>query len=178
MRVLGIDPGSAATGFGGVDHLQGRTHHVAHGTLRPPKNAATAERLAFLHSSLCEVVEAHRPEVAAVERVFVARNPRSALVLGQARGAVLAALGAGGVPVCEYAARAVKASLVGTGAATKQQVQAMVTQLLGLSREPAQDAADALAIAICHSSAGRLAELGVSRRSGRRSLRAVARRFS
>ena len=178
MRVLGIDPGSVATGFGIVERADGETRHVAHGTLRPPTAGSTAERLAYIHRELGEILELHSPDIAAVERVFVSRNPRSALVLGQARGAALASLGGAGVPVREYSAREVKQSVVGTGGADKSQVQAMVMRLLGLSAEPQSDAADALAVALCHASAGRLVDLGLKVRSRRRSLRAVARRFT
>ena len=99
MRILGIDPGSTATGFGVVERSGGRLVHVAHGTLRPPRGAPLAPRLAHLHGAIREVVAEYRPDVAVVEQVFVAASPRSALVLGQARGAVLAAVGAAGLAV-------------------------------------------------------------------------------
>jgi crossover junction endodeoxyribonuclease RuvC len=177
MRILGIDPGSTATGFGLIERVEGKLIHIAHGTLKPPRTAELSERLAFLHRGIVDVIERHRPQVAAVEQVFVARNPNSAVVLGQARGAALAAIGAAGLRVCEYAPRAVKKSVVGTGAAAKSQVQAMVTRTCALAREPNTDAADALAIAICHATAGRLEAIGAGRGKSRRSLRSIARQL-
>jgi crossover junction endodeoxyribonuclease RuvC len=175
MRILGIDPGSQATGYGVVEQAlvgaAGRgLAHVAHGTLRAPRGAAMSGRLALLHAGVLEVIRAHSPDVAVVERVFVAASPRSALVLGQARGVALAALGALGVPVLELDTREVKQAVVGTGAASKVQVQAMVVRLLGLEARPAPDAADALAAAICHAHRGRLGTLipsGAIRRRAR-----------
>lgn len=165
MRILGIDPGSNATGYGVVDQSSGKLTHVAHGILRPPKDADTAQRLAFIHRGITSVIEEFRPEGCSIERVFVGNNVRSALVLGQARGVAMAAMGASGLPVAEVSAREVKKAIVGTGAATKAQVQAMVKRLLELEKVPPTDAADALAIAICQAHAGKLAGLGV--RSGR-----------
>ena len=104
MRVLGIDPGSSATGFGLIERKAGVMQHLRHGVLRPPRGVALAERLNFLHRELLAIITREAPEIAVVERVFVATNPRSALVLGQARGAILASLGAAGVPVAELAA--------------------------------------------------------------------------
>lgn len=166
MRILGIDPGSTATGFGIVERREGRLVHVAHGTLRPSKSAPLASRLARLHADVSDVVRAHAPDVVAVEEVFVSASARSALVLGQARGAVLAALAGCGVPVAEYNARSIKQAVSGSGSADKKQVQRMVGRLLELDRLPGSDAADALAAAICHANSGRLAALG-SRPRGR-----------
>ncbi len=164
MRIIGIDPGSLATGFGIVESAEGRLRHVAHGTLKPPRSASLSERLAFLYAGLAEIVACHSPDVAVVERVFLAANARSALVLGHARGVALAALGAQGLPVHELAAREVKQAVVGTGRATKAQVQTMVTRLLALDSVPNTDAADALAGAICHAHAGPLKALGAGAR--------------
>lgn len=178
MRILGIDPSSVATGFGLIDRADGALRHVAHGVLRPPRAAPLPERLAFLQRGLAEVIVTHRPDLGVVERVFVARSPRSALVLGQARGIALAALGLAGLPVHEVAPRQVKQAVVGEGGAEKRQVQLMVSRLLGLERAPATDAADALAAAICQAHAGRWAALGpLSRRGrGRSASRFVVRR--
>ncbi len=166
MRILGIDPGSVVTGWGVVHHGEGSALHVAHGVLRPERGGAMPDRLAFIHAGLVEVIREHVPEIAVVERVFVAANPRSALVLGQARGVALAALGAAGIVVEEVAAREVKQALVGSGAASKQQIQRMVMELLSLEEKPPVDAADALAAAICAAHRNKLAALGVKRRSG------------
>jgi crossover junction endodeoxyribonuclease RuvC len=167
-RILGIDPGSQATGYGVVEHRDGKLVHVAHGTLRASRDASPERRLADLHRCLLEVIEHHRPELASVEQVFVARGARSALVLGQARGVALAAIGAAGLAVHEYAPARIKQSVTGNGRASKLQVQRVVKRLLSLERAPAADAADALAAALCHAQAGRLERLGVRTRSRRR----------
>jgi len=168
MRILGIDPGSNATGYGVVERVAGRIVHVSHGTIRPPAKQSLAARLAAIQRELHAAVEAQRPDRAVVESVFVARNVNSALVLGQARGAVLATLGSHGIPVDELAARQIKKAVTGAGGADKAHVQAMVARLLELSRPPARDAADALAAAICRAQMGRLAELDLRPRSRRR----------
>jgi crossover junction endodeoxyribonuclease RuvC len=168
MRILGIDPGSSVTGYGVVERRAGRLVHVAHGTLRPPRNVPLAFRLDYLYRAVAEVIARHAPDSAAVEQVFVAASPRSALVLGQARGAILAAVAAGGLPVSEYAPARIKRSVTGNGRANKQQVKLMVRRLLALDRLPVSDSADALAAAISHANAGRLDSLGVARGSGRR----------
>jgi crossover junction endodeoxyribonuclease RuvC len=159
MRVLGIDPGSNVTGFGVVERRGASVVHVAHGTLRTPCGAPLASRLAALHAGLAQAIAAHRPDVAAVERIFAGRSARSALVLGHARGVALATAAAEGLPVHEYGASEIKQAVAGSGAAEKRQVQAMVTRLLGLAVAPALDAADALAAALCHAHRGRLAAL-------------------
>lgn len=172
MRVLGIDPGSLATGYGLVERHGQRVVHVAHGTLRPPRGAGLPERLAHLHAALAREIERYRPDVAAVERVFAGRSLHSALVLGQARGVALAAAAAAGIPVLEYAPGEIKQAVAGTGAAEKRQVQAMVRRLLELAESPASDAADALAAALCHAHRGPLAALAAA--FGRRSARPAA----
>ena len=172
LRVLGVDPGSNATGFGVVECAGSRLVHVAHGTLRPGRSGGLAGRLHHLHQALGEVIAQHRPDVASVEQVFVAASPRAALVLGQARGAVLAALGEAGLVISEYAPAQIKRAVTGNGRAAKPQVQRMVRSLLALSSTPAADASDALATAICCAHMGRLASLGVTTRSRRRAHRA------
>jgi len=187
MRVLGIDPGSAATGWGLVERVGGAVRHVDHGTLRPRRADGLAPRLAALLAGLGGVLERHRPDVVVVERVFVAASARSALVLGQARGVALARVGSAGLPVREYAASEIKQAVTGSGAATKAEVQAMVARLLDLAAPPPRDAADALAAALCHAHAGRLGELaaglasrgtraGRGRRRGRGGAGLVVRR--
>jgi crossover junction endodeoxyribonuclease RuvC len=159
MRILGLDPGSIATGYGLVERRGGQVVHVAHGTLRPPRAGALPDRLAFLHREIARVVAEHRPEFAAVERIFAGRSVRAALVLGQARGVALAAIAACGIPISELSPQQVKLAVTGSGAAEKTQVQAMVRRLLALSTAPPRDAADALAIALGCAHAGRLAAL-------------------
>ena len=165
--MLGVDPGSKATGFGVIERVGSKLEHVAHGTLRPKAGSLHA-RLAELHALISEVVSRYEPDVASVEQVFVSASPRSALILGQARGAALAALGGLGVRVEEYAPTAIKQSVTGSGRAPKRQVQQMVGRLLELERKPAQDASDALAAAICHAHSGRLAGLSSGRSQGSR----------
>ena len=151
LRILGLDPGSRVTGYGVVERCGGEVRHVAHGTLRPPRDGSAPGRLAQLHERVAEIVAQHGPDLAVVEQVHVGRNVRSALVLGQARGAMLAALGAAGLSVEEYTPGEIKRAVVGTGSADKAQVQQMVRRLLSLTALPAQDAADALAAALCRA---------------------------
>ena len=169
MRILGVDPGSNATGYGVVEYAGGRVIHIAHGVLRSRKGDPLALRLAGIHQGLTAAAVEYEIKLAAVERVFMASNPRSALILGQARGAALAALAGAGLAVTEFSAREVKKGVVGNGAAAKSQVQGMVTRLLDLETAPPRDAADALAVAICQAHSGRLAGAGVRKR--RRGLR-------
>ena len=156
MRILGLDPGSIATGYGLVERRAGHVVHVAHGTLRPPRGGALPDRLAFLHREIARIVAEHRPELAAVERIFAGRSVRAALVLGQARGVALAAIAASGIPISELSPQQVKLAVTGSGAAEKTQVQAMVRRLLALATAPPRDAADALAVALCCAHSGRL----------------------
>jgi crossover junction endodeoxyribonuclease RuvC len=151
MRILGIDPGSRLTGFGIITVLRnGKLSYVASGCVRVPKGTL-AERLKVILDGVDEVIRTHNPEVLAIEKVFVARNPDSALKLGQARGAALCAALQHDLPVSEYTALQIKRAVVGNGHGDKRQVQHMVTALLGLSGSPQADAADALATAICHA---------------------------
>lgn len=156
LRILGVDPGSRATGYGVIERAGSELRHLAHGVLRPPRGGSLAQRLAALAGGLREVLERHGPDVASVEEVFLAAGPRAALVLGQARGALLAVLGGAGVPLVEYAPARIKQSVAGSGRAPKIQVQRMVRRQLALEALPAPDAADALAAALCHAHAGPL----------------------
>lgn len=169
MRILGVDPGSVVTGYGIVERVRGSIVHVAHGAIRPPARASLPERLARIQLELRAAVSEYAPDRAVVESVFVAVNVRSALVLGQARGAILAALGEADLPVDELAAREVKKAVTGMGGADKKQVQTMVARLLELERLPPQDASDALAIALCRAQRNRMPD-GVRLRRSRRSL--------
>lgn len=149
MRVLGIDPGSTITGYGVVEARGAGLCHIASDAVRLPR-AGIDERLLLIFEKIREAVQYHRPDAIAVEKVFIARNARSALTLGQARGAALVACGRLGGPVHEYSALEVKQAVVGRGRADKLQVQHMVRVLLALRETPQADAADALACAICH----------------------------
>ena len=148
--ILGIDPGSRKTGFGIIDVVASKTTYVTSGIIRLPEEELPA-RLKVIFDSVSELIGEYKPELMAVEEVFFARDPRAALKLGQARGAAIVAGGQADLPVAEYSARTVKQAVVGTGSATKDQVQHMVVRLLNLSATPAEDAADALAVAICHA---------------------------
>ena len=154
-RILGIDPGSRVTGFGVLDFVGDKPEYVASGTVRTPEGSFPA-RLKRIFLAVGEIVEHYRPDAVAVESVFMARNAGSALKLGHARSAALCATFAFDVDVFEYAPREIKLAVVGTGAASKEQVQHMVTALLQLDGQPSTDAADALAAAICHGHQRRL----------------------
>ncbi len=154
MRILGIDPGLRLTGFGVIDVAGPRLAYVASGVVRTPPDGGLPERLHVIFESVREIVALHRPTCAAIEKVFVNVNPQSTLLLGQARGAAICALMAGGIAVAEYTALQTKQATVGYGKANKAQVQEMVKRLLRLSGSPTSDAADALACAICHAHAG------------------------
>ena len=149
--ILGIDPGSRATGYGVITKKANQLYYVTCGVIRLGAKYTFNDRLKMIFDGLCEVIEIHKPIVAGVEDVFVAANPRTALKLGHARGvAVLAALH-NGMRVYDYTPRMVKQAVVGYGNADKQQVQQMVRVLLQLSASPSSDAADALAVAMCHA---------------------------
>ncbi|GAB5451111.1 MAG: crossover junction endodeoxyribonuclease RuvC [Halioglobus sp.] len=148
--ILGIDPGSRKTGFGIINHVAGRNEYVTSGIIRLPDDELP-ERLRIIYESVSELVEQYSPQEAAVEQVFMAKSAGSALKLGHARGAAIVACVARNMPVAEYSARQIKQSVVGSGAADKEQVQHMVKVLLSLPAAPAEDAADALAAALCHA---------------------------
>jgi crossover junction endodeoxyribonuclease RuvC len=150
-RFLGLDPGLRATGWGIIDASDNRLHWVADGVVRSDESLSLGERLAQLLRGITEVAATYRPDAAAVEETFVNRNPASTLKLGQARGAVIAALGAAGVMVTEYTPNRVKKTVVGAGHAGKEQVEFMVRRLLPGCLALTPDAADALAVAICHA---------------------------
>jgi len=178
MRILGLDPGLRVTGWGIVEAAPGRLRHVANGSVRPRADGSLAARLAQLDDGLARVIEEFAPRVAAAEETFVNRNPASALKLGHARGVVLLAPARAGLEVHEYAATLVKKSVVGTGHAGKDQIGLMVRVLLPGCAIDGADAADALAVAICHAHhAEAEARLGADRETGDgRGRRAVAGR--
>lgn len=175
--VLGIDPGSRLTGYGIVRHQGSVIRYLGSGCIRTlPTNGddrPLAERLRIIHDGVLELITQYQPTEFAIEQVFMARNPDSALKLGQARGAAIVAAACSNLVVAEYSARQVKQSVVGTGGADKVQVQHMVSQMLKLSAKPQADAADALAIAICHCHTRQslVAMAGAARKTVRRRLR-------
>ena len=167
MRILGIDPGLRTTGFGIIDMHGQRLHYVASGTIGTasrskrndpdntlPDTGDLPARIQLLCEGITEVVQTYRPTVAALEIVFVNVNPQATLLLGQARGACLAALVSQQLPVAEYTALQMKKAVAGHGRAAKSQIQEMVRRLLQLSGLPGTDAADALGLAITHAHAG------------------------
>ena len=148
MIILGLDPSLSCTGWGIIRSQGSRLTHIANGQVKTDAKAPIANRLSHLVTAIEAVIAEHRPTRAACEEVFVNKNPQSTLKLAQARGAVLAACGARGVPVNEHSARLVKKSITGTGAADKVQIQAMLKILLPAAKVAGADAADALAVAI------------------------------
>jgi crossover junction endodeoxyribonuclease RuvC len=151
VRIIGIDPGLRRCGWGIVESEGNALRFVAAGTITPPVAEALPERLRLLHEGLAELIRRHAPDEAAVEETFVSAGARSALQLGQARGVALMTPASLGLPVGEYAANLVKKSVVGAGHADKRQIQMMVKVLLPQADFSGADAADALAIAICHA---------------------------
>ncbi|MGR7921764.1 crossover junction endodeoxyribonuclease RuvC [Zobellella denitrificans] len=147
--ILGIDPGSRITGYGVVRQTGNRMEYLGSGCIRMGDDEL-APRLKKIYDGVSEIILQFRPELFAIEQVFMARNPDSALKLGQARGAAIVAAANAGLEVAEYSARQIKQAVVGTGAADKAQVQHMVVKLLTLPGTPQADAADALAVALCH----------------------------
>jgi crossover junction endodeoxyribonuclease RuvC len=162
LRIFGIDPGSERTGYGCIDSAGSRHRLIVCGSLSAPARATFPEKLQAIHHGLKDLLQQHSPECVAIEDIFYAKNVRSALKLGHARGVALLAASETGVPVVEYSPAEIKRAVVGYGRAEKPQVQEMIRLLLGLERAPSpHDVADALAVAICHlhTASSRLARL-------------------
>jgi len=152
MRVLGIDPGTATTGYGVIEEVAGDLKPLAFGVIRTPSDRPLPVRLQMIYRGVKALAEEWLPETAAVEELFFSSNVRTAMSVGQARGVTLLALADAGLDVSEYAPLAIKQAVTGYGSADKAQMQEMVRLLLGLAEAPRpDDAADALAVAICHS---------------------------
>ena len=170
IRILGIDPGLRITGFGVIEKTGSRIHYLTSGCIKSGEGELP-DRLKVILLSLREVIQAHQPQQAAVEKVFVNVNPQSTLLLGQARGAAICAAVLESLQVAEYTALQVKQAVVGNGHAAKEQVQEMVKRLLNLPGVPSPDAADALACAICHAHGGQglgaLSTVGYRVKNGR-----------
>jgi crossover junction endodeoxyribonuclease RuvC len=165
MRVVGIDPGTATTGYGVIEESAGRLTLIAFGTVCTGADLPMARRLLDLNERLTELLALHAPDTAAVESLFFQKNIRTAITVGQARGVILLTLARGGVPVSEYTPQEVKQAVAGFGGAEKRQVQAMVRALLALPETPKpDDAADALAVAICHAHSYKIAQLAAEAR--------------
>ncbi len=150
VRILGIDPGSINTGYGIIDAESNHSTHIDNGII-DVKGNSLGEKLSVIYNELLGIIAQHEPDEVAIEQVFMHRNADSALKLGQARGAAITCCAVRSLPVYEYTANQVKQATVGKGHAAKQQVQHMVKVLLCLSEVPATDAADALAVALCHA---------------------------
>ncbi|MBY0562992.1 MAG: crossover junction endodeoxyribonuclease RuvC [Hyphomonadaceae bacterium] len=162
VLILGVDPGLNRCGWGLIASDGARLSHVLHGVIAPPPRQQLASRLHDVFAGLCEVIERHQPDEAAVEETFVNANARAALALGQARGVALAAAARAGLEVAEYAPATIKKAVVGAGGADKAQIAFMVRRLLPTAGDVNADAADALGVAICHAAHG-----GFRRRAGR-----------
>jgi crossover junction endodeoxyribonuclease RuvC len=151
VKIFGIDPRSERTGYGCIESTGSRHRLVVCGSLSAPTGATFPEKLAVIHTGLEALIQRHRPEYVAVESIFYAKNVRSALKLGHARGVALLAASQAGVPVVEYSPAEIKRAVVGYGRAEKSQIQEMIRVLLGLDTKPSpHDVADALAVAMCH----------------------------
>ena len=171
--ILGIDPGSRITGYGLIKETNRNIEYIDSGCIRTSLNGELSQKLLQIYDGICQLMDQFSPTEVAIEQVFMHQNPNSALKLGQARGVAMVAAASHRVNVSEYSAREVKQTVVGYGAAEKDQVNHMVVQLLMLNSSPQKDAADALAIAICHSHMrngvlGFIGKQGASRRRGRR----------
>lgn len=157
VRVLGIDPGTAVTGWGVIERRTGRVAHLAHGAVTPSARLALAAKLVAIHEALVALCDAWRPDVLALEQNFVGRNVQSAFRLGEVRGIAMIAAAGRGITVAEYPPATVKLAIAGTGRAEKEQVQRAIARELVLSERLVPDAADALAIALCHLHSSRFA---------------------
>jgi crossover junction endodeoxyribonuclease RuvC len=160
MRVIGIDPGSNITGYGVLEGSNGVMRHIDNGTVAPRSKLPFHERLSYIYENLERLIGEYRPDAIAIENVFVAKNARSSLLLGHARGIAMLAASRSGVEIEEYTPSEIKVAVTGSGRASKEQMQCMVQAVLKLPEVACEDASDALAVAICHiSSAGLRAAL-------------------
>ncbi|MFK7988410.1 MAG: crossover junction endodeoxyribonuclease RuvC [Sandaracinaceae bacterium] len=155
MKVLGIDPGTRKTGWGVATRRRSKLVALAHGVIRPPAKAPLADRLELIYDGLEAAIEAHQPDVVAVEDVFFAKFANAAIKLGHVRGVVLLLVAKRGLGLAEYPPALVKRTVAGRGAADKDQMTRIVTAMLGLDEAPKEDAADALAVAVTHLAAAR-----------------------
>ena len=166
IRIIGIDPGSQRTGYGVIELNDSDLVYIASGVVKLPKTPLPM-RLKIIFDGINEIIDHYQPTELGIEEVFMSKNPGSALKLGQARGAAIVAAANAGLEISEYSARTIKKSVVGAGAASKNQVQKMVIQLLKLNDVPSEDAADGLAVAICHGYSRRAVRLLAKSDSGR-----------
>ncbi len=161
MRVIGIDPGSRVCGYGVLESRDGDIEHLASGSIAPGNGLPLYQRLKIIYESLIKVIGEHSPEAMSVEDIFFAKNAKSAIKLGEARGVALLAASNSGIPVFEYSPTRIKLALTGSGRASKREVQRMLTIMLGVPGFETEDASDAVAIALCHIHLSRIeAKLG------------------
>ena len=156
MKVIGIDPGSKCCGYGVLEVRGGDIKHLASGSIAPGANFPFYQRLKAIYDSLLIVIGEHSPDIMSVEDIFFAKNAKSAIKLGEARGVALLAASNSGIPVCEYTPTKVKLAITGRGRANKSEVQKMLSMILGISDFDTEDASDALAIALCHINISRI----------------------
>ena len=160
MKIIGIDPGLVQTGYGIINVSNNQTYLIDYGIIKPLLNDSLANRLLTIYNDVCEIISNYEPQIFAIEEVFYGKNVKSAMRLGQARGASMVAAASKGISIYEYSARKVKQSITGNGNAHKTQVQFMVKSKLEMDHNPEPiDAADALAIALCHDHQFRIADL-------------------
>ena len=160
MKIIGIDPGLVQTGYGIINVSNNQTSLIDYGIIKPPPKDSLANRLLTIFNDVCEIISSYNPQIFAIEEVFFGKNVKSAMRLGQARGASMVAAASKGISIYEYSARKVKQSVTGNGNAHKTQVQFMVKAKLKMDHNPEpMDAADALAIALCHDHQFRMADL-------------------
>ena len=161
MKVIGIDPGSRVCGYGVLESRNGDIEHLASGSIAPGNGLPLYQRLKIIYESLIDVIGEHSPEAMSVEDIFFAKNAKSAIKLGEARGVALLAASNSGISVFEYSPTRIKLALTGSGRASKREVQRMLTIMLGVSEFETEDASDAVAIALCHIHLSRIeAKLG------------------
>jgi crossover junction endodeoxyribonuclease RuvC len=158
MMVLGVDPGTSCTGYGLISSDRGSLEHITHGVIRVGAKCPLSHRLVAIYRGIKDVMDTHGPQFVAVEGIFHARNARSSLMLGHARGVILLAAIHASIEVHEYSALQVKQALTGYGRAEKEQIRARVKSLLSLNETPPMDASDALALAICHAQSQRMCQ--------------------
>lgn len=160
MKIIGIDPGLRITGFGIIQATNNKLQHISSGIIRT-EGSNLSERLGTIFIGITELIDEYKPEVAAIEKVFVNINPQSTLLLGQARGAAICALTINHLTVSEYTALQLKQAVTGYGKATKSQIQLMIMQLLSLPHKPGTDAADALGAAVCHANNHQITKISI-----------------
>ena len=159
MRVFGIDPGSHLTGYGIVEKRDNKLVHIDNGVVRPQSNQSFNERLRIIYQQICDLLDEFKPDVVALEDTFVAKNAKSAMKLGQARGVAILAASVRGLDIVEYHPTHIKQAITGVGGATKSQIQMMVKAILKLPDVAQEDASDALAVAICHLHSAKIKQM-------------------